>query len=73
MLWYTLVLNRVIHVTFFFVRRALDCSVQIHDDKFSFMKKRKNGTVDVWWLVNDGGIDNVINIFLNFVRNANIL
>lgn len=41
----------------FFVRIS-DCTISIKDKEYSFTNKRKRsrrGTVDVWWLYNDGG------------------
>jgi len=40
----------------YFKLREFDCSVKMHDTQFSFLTKRNNGTVDVWWLFDDGGI-----------------
>lgn len=35
--------------------RPLDRPVNVHSSRFSFVEKRKTGTVDVWWLCDDGG------------------
>ncbi|CAH1721404.1 bumetanide-sensitive sodium-(potassium)-chloride cotransporter-like isoform X1 [Aphis gossypii] len=40
--------------------KEFDCSVKMHDTEFSFITKRNNGTVDVWWLYDDGGLALII-------------
>lgn len=42
----------------FFFSRISDCFVKINHNEFSFTDKSKQknrGTVDVWWLYDDGG------------------
>ncbi|XP_060864758.1 bumetanide-sensitive sodium-(potassium)-chloride cotransporter-like [Metopolophium dirhodum] len=40
--------------------KEFDCSVKMHNTQFSFLSKRNNGTVDVWWLFDDGGLALII-------------
>lgn len=44
--------------------RVADCFVKIKNREFSFDKKKPNhdGTVDVWWLYNDGGWYKLISV-----------
>ncbi|CAI6364618.1 unnamed protein product [Macrosiphum euphorbiae] len=37
-----------------------DCFLKIKNEAFSFEKMKRNGTVDVWWLYNDGGLSLII-------------
>ncbi|XP_022163512.1 bumetanide-sensitive sodium-(potassium)-chloride cotransporter-like [Myzus persicae] len=42
-------------------QKVADCIVKIKNEEFSFeQKKRNHGTVDVWWLYNDGGLSLII-------------
>ncbi|KAL4099116.1 hypothetical protein QTP88_023594 [Uroleucon formosanum] len=42
-------------------QKVADCFIKIKNKEFSFeKKKRNNGTVDVWWLYNDGGLSLII-------------
>ncbi|XP_022163509.1 bumetanide-sensitive sodium-(potassium)-chloride cotransporter-like [Myzus persicae] len=42
-------------------QKVADCFVKIKNKEFSFEKKKRNhGTVDVWWLYNDGGLSLII-------------
>ncbi|VVC37171.1 Hypothetical protein CINCED_3A017148 [Cinara cedri] len=40
--------------------KDIGCSVKMFKKQFSFVKKRKNGIIDVWWLFNDGGLALII-------------
>ncbi|XP_029347410.1 bumetanide-sensitive sodium-(potassium)-chloride cotransporter-like isoform X2 [Acyrthosiphon pisum] len=42
-------------------QKVADCFVRIKNKEFSFEKKKQyHGTVDVWWLYNDGGLSLII-------------
>ncbi|VVC37173.1 SLC12A transporter, C-terminal,Amino acid permease/ SLC12A domain [Cinara cedri] len=43
-------------------QKISDCFLKITDNDFSFINKKKemHGTVDVWWLYNDGGLALII-------------
>ncbi|XP_027848383.2 bumetanide-sensitive sodium-(potassium)-chloride cotransporter-like [Aphis gossypii] len=46
-------------------QKVADCFVKIKNKEFSFDKKSKHdGTVDVWWLFNDGGLSLIISYIL---------
>eukprot|EP00102_Acyrthosiphon_pisum_P019738 XP_016656948.1 PREDICTED: bumetanide-sensitive sodium-(potassium)-chloride cotransporter-like isoform X1 [Acyrthosiphon pisum] len=40
--------------------KMADCFLKINNEEFSFEKMKRNGTVDVWWLYNDGGLSLII-------------
>ncbi|XP_022163508.1 bumetanide-sensitive sodium-(potassium)-chloride cotransporter-like [Myzus persicae] len=46
-------------------QKVADCIIKIKNEEFSFeQKKRNHGTVDVWWLYNDGGLSLIIAFIL---------
>lgn len=42
---------------YYIIFRVSDCSIIMKNNEFSFTNKKKkiHGTVDIWWLYDDGG------------------